>query len=349
MNTLREEFITNLISKSKEADVNIREKDASAIIESILVGSVDVLLLTQCENESVALTVRDPENNLVMAIVAKYDSQKDDCDYYVTCDPKDVEDVRQYPFNKYGIISLLKLATYKLCGAIFTSDVYLTYLVHVFAITVNKHFDKSITIDQFKEELGLNYKEEIIMHETSPLSLFTFKIHCFPLLENNTWSENFKEYHFKYDDYDKFTENVESFLWSTLRYCEKLDNMYRIDIGVYKDDSYYRDLHYNVYLDANNCTVIEDITKFRDIKAGDIVRHFKYNYLNIVNQSKNKYTYKVLGFAIHSESKEKMVVYEALYAPFEVYVRPYDMFMSEIDHEKYMNDDQVFRFYKVNM
>lgn len=88
----------------------------------------------------------------------------------------------------------------------------------------------------------------------------------------------------------------------------------------------------------------------RELKVGDIVQHFKREYC--CNDS--LYVYKILAFAEHTETKEKVVVYQALYKSeqmgvnYGIYVRPYDMFMSEVDHEKYPEYHQKYRFEIVN-
>lgn len=82
----------------------------------------------------------------------------------------------------------------------------------------------------------------------------------------------------------------------------------------------------------------------RDICVGDIVRHFKREW---VSSATSEYLYKVIAFAEHTETEERLVVYQALYAPFKICARPYDMFMSEVDHGKYPDVRQKYRFEKV--
>lgn len=79
----------------------------------------------------------------------------------------------------------------------------------------------------------------------------------------------------------------------------------------------------------------------REFRIGDIVRHFKREF---VSGDSSEYLYKILAFASHTETKEKMVVYQALYPPFKTCARPYDMFMSKVDSEKYPDAKQEYRF-----
>jgi hypothetical protein len=79
----------------------------------------------------------------------------------------------------------------------------------------------------------------------------------------------------------------------------------------------------------------------RAFKAGDIVQHFKRE---TVDPQTTTYLYKIIGIATHSETRESMMVYQALYGDQGLYVRPLEMFMSEVDHKKYPNIRQKYRF-----
>jgi len=75
---------------------------------------------------------------------------------------------------------------------------------------------------------------------------------------------------------------------------------------------------------------------------GTIVQHFKRE----MNPEGNKYLYEIIGVAHHSETDEELMIYKALYGEGKMYARPLSEFLSEVDHEKYPDVKQKFRFEK---
>lgn len=75
----------------------------------------------------------------------------------------------------------------------------------------------------------------------------------------------------------------------------------------------------------------------REIKLNTIYRHFKGD------------NYLVMDIVIDSETNKEMVLYKALYDDCKCYVRPLEMFLSEVDHDKYPSVKQKYRFEEVNI
>lgn len=79
-------------------------------------------------------------------------------------------------------------------------------------------------------------------------------------------------------------------------------------------------------------------------EPGDIVQHFKRE--TVSDPQSNDYLYEIVGVAIHTESKEPLMAYRALYGVKNLYVRPLKMFYSLVDREKYPDIKQTYRFEK---
>ena len=64
-----------------------------------------------------------------------------------------------------------------------------------------------------------------------------------------------------------------------------------------------------------------------------LYRHFKGGY------------YRVIAIAKHSETQEKLVIYQSVSDESSVWARPYEMFFGPVDREKYPDIEQEFRFH----
>ncbi len=70
----------------------------------------------------------------------------------------------------------------------------------------------------------------------------------------------------------------------------------------------------------------------RELMIHRVYRHFKGDY------------YLVEGIARSSETDEELVLYRKLYDDGSLWARPKDLFLSEVDREKYPDATQRYRF-----
>lgn len=80
----------------------------------------------------------------------------------------------------------------------------------------------------------------------------------------------------------------------------------------------------------------------QDIEIGQVYRHFKGNYYIVLD----------IVFDCESENEnepDKIVIYQALHGDKKRWARRYEVFASEVDHEKYPNVKQKWRFEPVEL
>ena len=92
----------------------------------------------------------------------------------------------------------------------------------------------------------------------------------------------------------------------------------------------------------------------RKFNRGDIVQHFKREMMTKEQLEINPtgYLYEIIGTARHTEDKVELMIYKPLYSSectegVDFAARPLDMFTSEVDHDKYPDIKQKYRFEKV--
>ena len=74
-----------------------------------------------------------------------------------------------------------------------------------------------------------------------------------------------------------------------------------------------------------------------ELRKKGIYKHFKGDY------------YIVEDVATHSETGEQYVIYRQLYGEGKLYIRPYEMFLSKVDKQKYPDVEQEYRFQLQNI
>lgn len=107
---------------------------------------------------------------------------------------------------------------------------------------------------------------------------------------------------------------------------------------VYKNTKTYRECHISFTLDYIKYTKEEVRKMSRNIKD------FKEEFKNKVVQHFKGGLYFILGFGLHTETNEEMVIYFKLSENDITYIRPLEMFMSKVDKEKHPEAKQEYRF-----
>ena len=102
-------------------------------------------------------------------------------------------------------------------------------------------------------------------------------------------------------------------------------------------------------MELNNDVVLPcSSSDSRYFEVGSIVKHFKRETADL-SKNPTAYLYEIIGFGFHSETNEALVIYKALYSDETINAgytccRPTSIFLSEVDHEKYPDIKQKYRF-----
>ena len=85
------------------------------------------------------------------------------------------------------------------------------------------------------------------------------------------------------------------------------------------------------------------------LKKGDLVKHFKRELMQEEDLKKDpcKYIYEIISMdAMHTETEEELVVYKSIDTG-KYFCRPKELFLSEVDRNKYPNVKQLYRLQRL--
>lgn len=105
-----------------------------------------------------------------------------------------------------------------------------------------------------------------------------------------------------------------------------------------------------IYLPSNYCNICgrklgtnTNTEAKRYFVEGTIVSHFKRHYCDNIEKQANMHLYKIMGVATNSETNEPMTVYQALYPPYQAFVKPSSLFYAKVNKTKYFNSIQKYK------